>query len=76
MLQYTEPTLETGFYDSAILHVEVNDLLNDRLPSSTDKLVSDLVNIVNKCKFFGVLDPFVSGIAFYQKTPRHCYQKR
>ena len=76
MLQYTEPTLVTGFYDSAILHVEVNDLLNDRLPSSTDNLVSDLVNIVNKCKFFGVLDLFVSGITFYQKTPRHCYQKR
>ena len=48
MLHYIEPTLETGFYDSAMLHVGVNDLLNDKSPSSTDNLVTNLVNIVNK----------------------------
>ena len=36
MLHYIEPTLEIGFYDSAILHVGVNDLLNNRSPSSAD----------------------------------------
>ena len=45
MLRYTELTSETGFYD-AILHVGVNDLLNDKSSSSTDNLVSNLVNIV------------------------------
>ena len=64
-----QPTLETGFYDSAILHVGVNDLLNDKLPSSIDDLVSDLVDIVNKCKSFGVMDLFVSGIAFDKRLP-------
>ena len=49
MLCYIEPTLETGFYDSAILHVGVIDLLNNKSPSSTDDLVSYLVKIVNKC---------------------------
>ena len=58
MLHFTEPTLETGFCDSAILHVGVNDLLNNKSPSSTDDLVSNLVEIVNKCKSFGVMDPF------------------
>ena len=50
MLHYIEPTLETGFYDSAMFHVGVNDLLNNKLPSSTDNLMSNLVSIVNKCK--------------------------
>ena len=59
---YIEPTLETGFYD--ILHVGVNDLLNNRSPSSTDDLVSSFVKIVDKCKSFGVMDLSVSGIAF------------
>ena len=31
ILHYIEPTLETGFYDNVILHVAVNDLLNDKL---------------------------------------------
>ena len=69
MLHYIEPTLETGFYDSAILHVGVNDLLNNKSPSSTDDLVSNLVKIVNKCKSFGVMDLFVSGIAFNKRLP-------
>ena len=64
MLHYIEPTLETGFYDSAILHVGVNDLLNNRSPSSTDDLVSSFVKIVDKCKSFGVMDLSVSVIAF------------
>ena len=69
MLHYIEPTLETGFYDSAILHVGVNDLLNNKSPSSTDDLVSNLVKIVDKCKSFGVMDLFVSGIAFNKRLP-------
>ena len=60
VLHYIEPTLET--YDSAIL-------LNDKSPSSTDNLVSNLVNIVNKCKSFRVMDLFASGIAFNKRLP-------
>ena len=47
----------------------VNDLLNDKSPSSTDDLVSNLVKIANKCKSFGVMDLFVSGIAFNKRLP-------
>ena len=54
---------------SAILHVGVNNLLNDISPSSTDNLVSNLDNIGNKCKSFGVMDLFVSGIAFDKRLP-------
>ena len=69
ILHYIEPTLETGFYDNVILHVGVNDLLNDKLSRSTDNLMSNLVNIVNKCKSFGVMDLFLSGIDFNKRIP-------
>ena len=65
MLHYIEPALETGFYDSAILHVGVND----KSSRSADNLMSNLVNIVNKCKSFGVMDLFISGIAFNKRLP-------
>ena len=55
MLHSIEPTLETGFYASAILLLGVNNLLNNKSPSGTDDLVSNLVKIVNKCKYFGVM---------------------
>ena len=73
MLHYIEPTLETGFYDCAILHLGVNDLPNKKWRSSTDGLVSNLVKIVNKSKSFGVMNLFVSGIAFNKILPIHCY---
>ena len=69
MLHYIEPILETGFYYSAVLHVGVNDLLNNKSPSRTDDLVSNLVKIVNKCKSFGVMNHFVSRIAFNKRLP-------
>ena len=75
MFHYIEPTLENGFYDSAILHVGVNDLLNDKSPSSTDNLMSNLVNIVKKYKSFGVMDLFVSGIAFNNRLPNTVIKK-
>ena len=67
VLHYIEPTLETGFYDSPILLVGVNDLLNNKSPSSTDDLLSNLVEIVSKCKSFGVMNIFASGIAFNKR---------
>ena len=47
----------------------VNDLLNNKSPSSADDVVSSLVKIVNKCKSFGVMDLFVSRIAFNKRLP-------
>ena len=52
-----------------MLHVGVNDLLKDKSSSSTDNLMSNLVNIVNKCKSFGVMDLFLSRIAFKKRLP-------
>ena len=52
-----------------MVRVGVNDLMNNKSPSSTDDLVSNLVKIFNKCKSFVVMDLFVSGIAFNKRLP-------
>ena len=41
MLHYTESTLEIDFYESAIFRVGINDLLNNKSPSSTDMYFLD-----------------------------------
>ena len=49
---YGKLTLKKGFYDSAMLHIGLNAPLYDKSSSSTDNLISNLVNVVNKCKSF------------------------
>ena len=69
MLHYFEPTLEIGYFETALIDVGVNDLLNDKSPNKTDNLTSNLVNIVMECKSFGATNLFVSGIAFNKRLP-------
>ena len=52
-----------------ILHMGVNDLPNNKSPSSTDDQVLNLVKIVNKCKSSRAMDLFVSVIAFKKRLP-------
>ena len=63
ILYYIEPTPATGYYHTTIVQAGVNDLLNDKLPNNNYSLTSNLVNIVKKCKSFGVENLFIFGIA-------------
>ena len=67
MLHYLEQTLETEYYETAIVHVGANDLLSDKSPNKTDNLlISNLVNIVMECKSFDRKNLFfVLEIAVY-----------
>ena len=56
MLHYIDIHLE-----DKILHVGVNDLLNDNSQSNVDNLISNIHKIVEKCKRLGVRNIFVSG---------------
>ena len=61
MLHYVEPPLETGYYDTEIVHAGVNELLNDKSANNTYNLTSNLVNIVKKCNSFGVKNYLFMG---------------
>ena len=59
MLHYIDIHLE-----DKILHVGVNDLLNDNSQSNVDNLMSNIHKIVEKCKRVGVRNIFVSGLVY------------
>ena len=59
MLHYIDMHLE-----DKILHVGVNDLLNDNSQSNVDNLMSNIHKIVEKCKRVGVRNIFVSGLVY------------
>ena len=53
MLHYIDIQLEDKSIDTVLLHVGVNDLLNDTSKSNVDNLGKNIHKIVEKCKVVG-----------------------
>ena len=64
MLHYINIHLEDKSIDTVLLHVGVNDLLNDNGKSNVDNLMSNINKMVEKCKRVGVRNIFVSGLVY------------
>ena len=64
MLHYIDIHVEDKSIDTVLLHVGVNDLLNDNSKSNVDNLMSNIHKIVEKCKRVGVRNIFVSGLVY------------
>ena len=67
LLYYVEPTLKNKNLDDALLHVGVNDLLNDQSQDSVQNLLGNLKQISLKCKSAGVKRILISGIVVNNK---------
>ena len=67
LLYYVEPTLKSKKFDAALLHVGVNDLLNDENQDSVQNLLDNLNQIGLKCKSAGVTRILISGIVVNKK---------
>ena len=66
---HVSPTLEDGYFDIAILHFGVNDLLqNKNQPKAVDDLIISLKKTSTKCMSFGVSQVIVSGIVYNKKV--------
>ena len=58
---YVHPSLEGENYDAAIIHVGVNDFLNDR-NSSIENLLNNIKEITNQCRAHHVTKIFISSL--------------
>ena len=54
LLCYVDATLQDARYDAAIIHVGVNDILNNQSHHQTTQLMYNLRKISTKCKSCGV----------------------
>ena len=70
LLYYVEPTLQNKNFDDALLHVGVNDLLNDESQDSVQNLLDNLKQIGLKCKSAGVKKVLITGIVVKNKLIR------
>ena len=59
-LFYIEPTFGEGQFDTAIIHVEINGLLNNI--AGTDLLLQNILKIVARCEIHGINKIFASSV--------------
>ena len=71
ILHYVNPTLESGNYDSAVLHFGVNGLLQKTISKSdsVENLIENIRKTAVKCMLHGVSKVFVSAIARNKRIP-------
>ena len=67
LLHYVDPTLKDGIYNTAIIHVGVNDLLNNKNTNKVDELIKNLESTPIKFISNGIAKVVVSGIVINKK---------
>ena len=62
------PILEENAYDSAVIHVGINDLLkNPHETKDIAKIVQDITDVALNCRIYNVGTIFISGIVYCDK---------
>ena len=64
ILHYLDVHLTNSSPDAVILHVRVNDLLEDNSKSKIENLEKNLRSVVDKCLSYGVKNAFISGLVY------------
>ena len=64
ILHYLDVHLTNSSPDAVILHVGVNDLLEDNSKSKIENLEKNLRSMVDKCHNYGVKNVFISGLVY------------
>ena len=64
ILHYLDVHLTNSSTDAVILHVGVNDLLEDNSQLKIENLGNNLRSMVEKCHSFGIKNVFISGLVY------------
>ena len=64
ILHYIDVHLKEKLIDTIIVHVGVNDRLNERSQLKINQLIENIKKITQKCVSFGVKKIYVSGLVF------------
>ena len=68
ILHYLDDYLTNSSADAVILHVGVNDLLEDNSQPKIKNLGNNLRSMVEKCHTFAIKNVFISGLVYTTRT--------
>ena len=74
LLHYLDVHLEDKNTDTVILHIRVNDLLNDNSPECVNQLMENLKSMIEKCRMYGVKNILVSSIVYTTKLELRLFE--
>ena len=64
LLHYTDPTLEEQNFETAIIHIGINNMLYDSSSRQINLLLQNIKEIAKKSKSFKVKYVFISSLTF------------
>ena len=68
LLQYLDVNLNIYSPKTVILHVGINDLLNDSGDSNVEKLLKNFNEMIKKCRVFNVKNILLSGLVYCKRV--------
>ena len=67
LLHYLDVNLQDNNTESVILHVGVNDVLQDSTETNINNFFNNVQEMVKKCRSYNVKNVFISGIVYTER---------
>ena len=75
LLHYLDINLDDCQTDTVILHVGVNDILQDQTSQGVENLVNNIKCMAQKCYSYGVTNIFISGLVYTTRIDLHMLEE-
>ena len=62
LLHYVDATLQDNLFEVAVIHIGINDIVNNKNYLNTDHMLENIKNIARKCKKYGIQKVLISGL--------------
>ena len=57
-----DATLQDNLFEVAVIHIGINDIVNNKNSLNTDHMLENIKNIALKCKWYGIQKVLISGL--------------
>ena len=74
LLHYVDTTLQDNLFEVAVIHIGINDIVNNKNYLNTDHMLENIKNIARKCKRYGIQKVLISGLLTKMFSAR-CYRR-
>ena len=62
LLHYVDTTLQDNLFEVALIHIGINDIVNNKKFLNTDHMLENIKNIARKCKKYGIQKVLIFGL--------------
>ena len=62
LVHYIDTTLQDNSFEVAVIHIDINDIINSKNSLNTDHILQNIKNIAQKCKSYGIQKVLISWL--------------